>query len=200
VIGACPLCGKRPPLFAGLTDCARCAILAGDSRPAPVLDQEEAHQEEDTRPVILFLVACSAKKGASPAPARDLYQGPEYRAARRYVEAHQEEAHPGTRVDWMILSALHHAIEPDATIAPYDARIPQATGDHYRWGQHAAGTIRLKYGRRLSRVVILAPAAYADGVRPHLEAIGADVEEPLRGLGQGYRLGWFKARRAQVSP
>jgi len=42
------------------------------------------------------------------------------------------------------------------------------------------------------RVVILAGADYADPLRPWIEAWGADVEEPLRGFGNGLRLRWLK--------
>ncbi|MBB1634957.1 hypothetical protein A9975_29380 [Cupriavidus sp. UME77] len=64
----------------------------------------------------LVLMACSATKLDHPAPAIDLYRGVMYETFRAHVPA---DAQPQV----IILSAQHGFIQPDAEIAPYDARM-----------------------------------------------------------------------------
>ncbi|MCY0853905.1 DUF6884 domain-containing protein [Cupriavidus sp. D39] len=64
----------------------------------------------------LVLMACSATKLDRPAPAMDLYRGVMYETFRAHVRA---DAQPQV----IILSAQHGFIQPDAEIAPYDARM-----------------------------------------------------------------------------
>ncbi|KJK14224.1 hypothetical protein UB46_39150 [Burkholderiaceae bacterium 16] len=64
----------------------------------------------------LVLMACSATKLNRPAPAMDLYRGVMYETFRAHVRA---DAQPQV----IILSAQHGFIQPDAEIAPYDARM-----------------------------------------------------------------------------
>lgn len=62
--------------------------------------------------MMIALIACSAAKLPSPAPARDLYQGQLFRAARAWAEAHADA--------WYILSALHHVLDPAEVVEPYN--------------------------------------------------------------------------------
>ncbi|GAB7549568.1 DUF6884 domain-containing protein [Cupriavidus sp. 8B] len=64
----------------------------------------------------LVLMACSATKLNRPAPAMDLYRGVMFETFRAHVRA---DAQPQV----IILSAQHGFIQPDAEIAPYDARM-----------------------------------------------------------------------------
>jgi len=61
-------------------------------------------------------MACSATKLNRPAPAMDLYRGVMFETFRAHVRA---DAQPQV----IILSAQHGFIQPDAEIAPYDARM-----------------------------------------------------------------------------
>lgn len=61
----------------------------------------------------VVVIACSWYKNAVPSPARDLYFGSQFRAARR---AALVTGHP-----WMILSAKHGLLRPDEMVDPYDA-------------------------------------------------------------------------------
>jgi Family of unknown function (DUF6884) len=51
------------------------------------------------------LISCVAKKGPSPAPAKELYQSPWFILARRYVKA--------KGAPWFILSAKYGLVDPD---------------------------------------------------------------------------------------
>jgi hypothetical protein len=57
------------------------------------------------------LVACSRLKADRPAPARELYVSPLFRAARAYAERRHG---PGR---WFILSAHHGLVDPDTVLA-----------------------------------------------------------------------------------
>jgi len=79
--------------------------------------------QELTRPSPnLVLMACSATKRASAAPALDLYQGVMYSTFRANV---RQDARPHVA----ILSAHHGVIAGDSVIEPYDTRLtPETAG------------------------------------------------------------------------
>lgn len=60
----------------------------------------------------LAIVGCGRSKLPFATPARDLYTGNLFRAARAHVEAE------GVR--WLILSAYHGLLNPSEVIEPYD--------------------------------------------------------------------------------
>ncbi len=66
---------------------------------------------------VVALVACSSKKLPHPTPARDLYRGQLFKAARACVEA---KGWP-----WHILSARYGLVDVDEVLEPYD----QVLGD-----------------------------------------------------------------------
>lgn len=59
-----------------------------------------------------LIVGCGAAKLDRAAPARELYTGSLFRAARAYAER--------SGLPWRILSAEHGLISPDKVIEPYD--------------------------------------------------------------------------------
>ena len=61
---------------------------------------------------MIGLIGCGARKLSTAAPARDLYTGPLFLAARAYVEVRCER--------WGILSAKHGFLDPDEVVEPYD--------------------------------------------------------------------------------
>jgi len=65
----------------------------------------------------LILVGCGARKLAHAAPAKDLYTGPLFRAARAYAEAHADA--------WYVLSAKYGLVHPDRVIEPYNVYLPK---------------------------------------------------------------------------
>jgi len=153
----------------------------------------------------LCLVACSATKGAA-GPARELYTGPLFQAARRHAEARGYH--------WRILSAKHGLLRPDAVVLPYDQRLEKgregAKAD--TWGRTLVkpSLCWLARTEQIDRVIWFAGADYRDALhgwrRCHdIEtrrawipcSCGARVvhEYPLAGLAIGQQLGWFKRRR-----
>jgi len=152
---------------------------------------------------MIYLVACSKSKLASPAAARDLYTGQLFRLCRTLVESQQ--------ADWLILSAFYDVIEPSITIRPYNRFL----GDYNQRERTAWGDrVRMKLAARLAtedRVVFLAPRNYVDSIvgNEHqrttvywkrLVAWLDRVETPLAGLGIGQQKAWVKAQLSGVNP
>lgn len=69
----------------------------------------------------LVIMACSATKASTAAPAIDLYQGVMYSTFRANA--------PATRPAVVILSAKHGFIEADRVIDPYEQRMTEARAD-----------------------------------------------------------------------
>lgn len=144
------------------------------------------------------LVACSKMKLARPAPARELYTSPLFRAASIYCEATYDR--------WLILSALHGLMEPDQVIEPYDVTLrgmPQAR--QLEWiarvvAQGLARGWRLQCAPRPHGVPV-SPDLWGDFVlylhagELYRRAFWSDsVHVPLAGLGIGRQLQWYAER------
>lgn len=156
------------------------------------------------------VVGCGARKRDGTHPARDLYTGPLFTAARADVEARG--------VPWLILSALYGLVSPDKEIATYDRRISEtkreeacvgcgaracltARGWCYRRGFIGGLDARLRqvmarHGRPLT-VEVHAGAEYVDVLLATLVVQEQHIRltEPCRGLSVGRRIGWYAARR-----
>jgi hypothetical protein len=140
----------------------------------------------------IALVACSKRKRDHPAPARDLYTGPLFRAARSYVES------AGLR--WYILSARHGLVYPDRNLYPYDLCLADLDhAERERWGYRVAAGLQSEGLIPLAAHswLILAGKAYRAHLLPELLGL-ADV--PLAGLGYGRQVatlqGWVRAKEA----
>ena len=130
------------------------------------------------------LIACSKRKLATSAPARDLYTGVLFRAARRWAEANADA--------WYILSAKYGLVPPDRVISPYNVTLKQLPAAERRaWAARVTAELRrvLKPG---DHVVFLAGEAYRAGLIDAIRGMGCTVEIPMEGLGIGQQLHWLK--------
>ncbi len=141
----------------------------------------------------LILVGCVAAKVKVPAKARDLYASQLFTARRTYAEA--------SGLPWAIVSAQWpYILAPERWMQPYDKRLEQQTPDERRqWLFGAKIEAAMVFGRAVlpgAVVEVHAGARYADALRLALvEGWGLTIETPLRGLGIGRQLGWYKTRR-----
>lgn len=88
------------------------------------------------------LISCGSEKRTEAAPARDLYVGPLFRAARRWVELHGE-VYPA----WGIISARHGLLLPDQVVEPYDASLAGMSEEaRVMWAASTADMIRRQWG------------------------------------------------------
>lgn len=125
------------------------------------------------------LVGCGRAKQLSPDRADELYVSPGFRKRRAIAEA--------AGGSWYVLSAEYGLVAPEEWLSPYDLLLSTTSADYREaWGRWVVARLVQKRGDlRGSSVLVLAPAPYADPIRPLLTAVGVDVFEPLAGLRQG---------------
>lgn len=141
----------------------------------------ETRQARADTPLLVGLVSCSKSKLTHPAPARELYS-PSFVFDRsvRYVEKHCDE--------WLVLSAKHGLVDPDAVLEPYDETLsgaPKARRDE--WAAEVREALQARYEGRKVKFILMAGRAYSGAVE------GLDAEEPLKGMGTGFRRQWLAA-------
>lgn len=131
----------------------------------------------------MIVVGCGKAKLPYAAPARELYCGSLFQAARRYAEARGQR--------WLVMSAKLGIIEPDAVIEPYEQRLAKGFSLEL-WAAWVACSIV----DRAPRVVeILAGVGYARPVARELGRAKVAAFEPMSGLGLGQRLRWLNQAR-----
>ncbi len=149
------------------------------------------------------LVGCVKRKLGNAAPAADLYVSTLFRGRRAYVEQSCGQ--------WLILSALHGVVRPDAVIEPYDATLNDASRAERRaWAARVLQQLDDELGSCDGLTFeIHAGANYTNyGVVSGLQSRGATVERPAAGLGMGQQLALYSeavltrpgALAADVSP
>lgn len=158
---------------------------AGEISPAPAAPVAAAV----VRPLVV-LVGCGAKKARSTSRAKDLYLGNLFRAARGHAEQ--------LGATWRILSARFGILKPEQRIKPYEQRMFRRELERTQWGISAATSLTYEMGGNGFDVLVLAGEDYAEPICRVLEARGIRCDRPLRGLGIGERLAWFKAQREGV--
>lgn len=150
---------------------------------------------------MIILIGCGAAKAVTkvPIPAQDLYTGCLFKARRRYAERR------GYR--WYIVSALHGLIAPHELLLPYDftlAALKQP--ERASWGARVCAQIA---ERTALTHMPLAPGrpgfpllelhmgeAYAAPIEAHKVYFNLLTNRPVRGLGQGQLLRYYKNHRA----
>jgi hypothetical protein len=124
----------------------------------------------------IVLVACCGKKLPYAAQAKDLYQSELFRKSRLYAEQNGDE--------WLILSALHGVVHPDATIEPYDVTLnDMPASDRRVWSAKVAERLRQFDGDQLTVLAGSAYCGWVDGFN--------NVVRPMEGLGIGQQLAYL---------
>lgn len=138
---------------------------------------------DEVRTLLVGLVSCSKSKLGEAAPARELYS-PSYvfRKSAEYVEQHCDE--------WFVLSAKHGLVDPSDVLEPYDETLAGARkARRDEWAAEVREALKERYGGRPVKFVLMAGRAYSGAV----EGLEAEVEEPLKGMGTGFRRQWLAA-------
>ena len=134
------------------------------------------------------LVGCSKTKVGYAAPAREFYQGTLFKKASNYCQQTYDK--------WFILSAKYGLLEPDRIIKPYDTTLNNMkSNDIDWWAANTALDLEQYYGA----VFYLHAGKKYQTVCKHIAKprIGKPESKfifPLKGLGIGHQLAWYKER------
>ena len=181
--------------FARDTSCTPIETAAPTTTEAPVRGSW-ANSAESGRSTAaeIILISCVKTKKPRPTAAKDLYASPLFAKERTYAEQ--------SGAPWFILSAEHGLVAPDEWLAPYERYLPD-TSPAYRsaWGAWVAARLELLAGPVRGKLIeVHANSAYLAAARPHLEALGAAVADPLHRLTMGERLAWYGAQHPDAQP
>ena len=162
-------------------------VVKGASPPRIRL-RRTASKLEGTTPARVVLLGCVKTKVDHRAAAKDLYRSPLWAGRRAYAEA---SGHP-----WMILSAKHGLVDPDARFAPYDLALTDLRAKERRaWGERVVRALERRFGDLNGIVLeVHAGGAYRRAIEPAVLERGGRVDAPLRGLPLGSQLRWYASR------
>lgn len=132
------------------------------------------------------LVGCVKKKVNMRSRAKDLYISNLFIKARKYVEIHYDK--------WFILSAKHHLVEPETYIEPYDETLNEKTvKERKEWSKIVFNQIKDKLPNPSEyELYFHAGVRYREFLIPLLTEAGYSCKVPLKGMGIGEQLSWYK--------
>ena len=136
----------------------------------------------------LYLVACVKTKIPGPAPARDLYASPWFKAARRYVET--------LGCPWLVLSAKHWVVHPNDMLESYEFSFAKGEGSkaaHRRkWAKKVLSQLE-GHLARVDSITFLAGKRYREFLVEPLRERGFKVSIPMEHIaGTGKQALWLK--------
>ena len=142
----------------------------------------------------IVLISCVSKKGINRAKAKDLYKSTLF----KYSLAYANSLHPDKIY---ILSALHHLLELETEIEPYDVTLCNVPKNKRKaglkvlnpeekkaWGDIVIEQLSNQADIKNDHFIILAGQEYIKPIAEHL----SHIELPLNGLGQGNRVKFLK--------
>lgn len=147
-------------------------------------------------PNLIVLIGCGKSKATVPCRADELYNGGLFVHRKRYAER---------RHRWFIVSAKYGLIEPETGLAPYDLTITDLKPvDRAAWCLSVAHRLLDELGDdaelRKIPIELHMGEEYADQLYDVLLATGFSPSRPVRGMGIGEQLGWYKAKNASPMP
>ena len=141
-------------------------------------------------------MSCVSRKGTTKAKARDLYKGTLFTNSLAYGQSLKPD-----RI--FILPALHHLLDLDKEIEPYEVTLSYVTPDKKEkksnlkvltkdeannWGQEVLKQLGKVADLKNDTFIILAGQSYLKPIKKSL----TKIEEPLKGVVQGKRPGKLK--------
>jgi hypothetical protein len=122
----------------------------------------------------VVLIACSATKLSKPAPAYQFYSSDLFQKNWEYAKKQTDEK------DIYIISAKHHLVPHNKTLAPYDLTLKDMPSDKRKeWADEVLKQIKQKgYNLDKDKFIFLAGKAYRQYLEPEMK----NVEIPFDGL------------------
>ncbi len=164
------------------------ARAAAQEKEAAQQAIDRAHCERlSGRLVRVALVGCGKAKAPTAQPAKDLYVGMLFKAARSYAELLCD--------DWLTLSAFYGVLAPEQIVEPYDRNLSaMRLVEREAWGHRVSSSLNARYRGLRVQYVGLAGAEYLE----HLHLNGA-IDRPLDGMGVGSRVRYLRDAVREVS-
>jgi hypothetical protein len=133
----------------------------------------------------IALISCTKLKETKPNFAANMYMpSPLFQKARKYVGARYNH--------WYILSAEYGLLMPTMWIHPYDRTLNNMPADLIKeWSEMVFRDIQ---SIRPTEVDFYAGERYRKYLFPLLEADGIRCNVPLKGMGIGEQLSWYKSK------
>ena len=139
----------------------------------------------------IVLISCVSRKGKVKAKAKDLYKGALFSNSLAYGQALKPDK-------IFILSALHHLLDLDTEIEPYDVTLSYVSPDKRKkkpnlkvltneeanlWGAKVIEQLKQVADIKNDRFIVLAGQSYLKPIQNSL----THIVEPLNGIVQGKR-------------
>lgn len=138
----------------------------------------------------IILISCVSRKGNSKAKAGELYKGPLFTNSLAYANKLNPDK-------IFILSALHHLLDLEKEIEPYDVTLSYIPVDKRApglkvlskeetklWGKKVLEQLAQVANLEEDKFIILADKSYIKPIEYGLN----NIEEPMKGLKQGERV------------
>lgn len=145
----------------------------------------------------IVLIGCGKAKLDHAADAADIYTGSLFRARAEYAKA--------SGVSWWIVSAKFGLLEPDTWIEPYDLKLADLPPvDQCAWRLQTVSALLDGFpddctARQMKAIVVELHmgADYAEGLYDAILAAGMSAGWPVKGLGIGQQLAWYKKQKTR---
>lgn len=149
---------------------------------------------------MIYLISCSSAKLTHAARARELYS-PSALFAKSLAYA---ELRATPRCSIYVVSAMHHLVELEQRIEPYELSLLNLTPkEREAWGERVHAQLIMRH--RVRNLCMLAGIEYVNVIRGAYlhERVEYDtryhIETPLAGMQIGERLRWLNAEIARMS-
>jgi len=129
---------------------------------------------------VIGLVQCGAQKKATAAPAKDLYISSLFKKSKSFVESKCDK--------WFILSAKYGLLLPEQVVEPYNETLKSySVKERAIWAESIFEDIS-KHINSGDKIIFLAGNYYRQFLIPKLQAMGIQIEVPMKGLRIGEQL------------
>jgi len=137
----------------------------------------------------VVLIACAASKTPHAAAAQELYCSTLFKNGLEYAKLLKPD-------DIFILSAMHHLVELDDVLNPYNFTLnDMKSKDIQVWADKVLEQITSKcYDLDNTQFVFLAGDKYRKFLVPNMP----HHDVPMKGLGIGYQLQWLQTRIKEI--
>lgn len=143
---------------------------------------------------IIVLIACASKKQSKKAKAKDLYVSTLFNYSLKYSYSLNPDK-------IFVLSALHHLLDLDKEIEPYDvtlSNVPKAkrrpglkilnAQEKITWGKEVVRLLSKQSDLQHDKFIVLAGQEYIKPIKAHIRYL----DDRLHGLPQGKRVSYLK--------